>query len=197
LPITIAGFLGSVMVMDIFSARYLAAIFLMVPFALVPLAVPLGARRFAIVLAPYLVVSAVAGWVGYGPFVAGPLPVHVEPGVTSDERVVAALRDRDVRFAEADYWASYRLTFLSREALIVVPTNPAEDRYPPHRAAFESARRVAYLFDPERSREAAGSFRERVIAGDSPFETTFDEISVGGVRALILRRRDDAPLTLP
>ena len=55
--------------------------------------------------------------------------------------------------AEADYWASYRLTFLWEERIIVVPTNLEEDRYPPYRAAFNRAAVFAYIYDPNRSRE--------------------------------------------
>jgi hypothetical protein len=191
LPVTVAGFLVSVMVMDIFSARYLAAIFLAAPFALAPLAVRLGARRFAWCIAPYLVVSAVAGWVGFGPFVAGPWPVQVARGETDEERLVEALSARGVHYATADYWASYRLTLLSREALVTVPTNREEDRYAPYRAAFDAADVVAYVFDSMRSREKEGSFERRVALGDTSFDRAFERVAVGPFTALVLHRRRD------
>src|SRR5262249_35669269 len=107
---TIGGFLVSPMVMDHFSSRYLAAILLVAPFCLAPAAALIGLRRFGLALAPYLVSSAISGWVSYRPFT---LAVH--PRLAIDDRLGAALRERDVRYATADYWASYRLTFAFRE----------------------------------------------------------------------------------
>jgi hypothetical protein len=191
-PVTIAGFLVSVMVMDHFSARYLAAFLLVTPFALAPVASLLGARRFAIAVAPFVITSAIGGWMGYAPFVRGPIPVRV---ASDDAALGAALAERGVRYAMADYWASYRLTFVLGERVIVVPTNGAEDRYAPYRAAFEATPVVAYVFDPLRSREAAGAMEARVRAGDTPFERDAERLDVGDCTVLVLRRRSDAPVT--
>ena len=75
-PVTLVGFLFSVMVMDLFSTRYLAAIVLASPLAFAPAGAILGARRLAASLAPYVLSAALAGWLGFGPFVDGPLPVR-------------------------------------------------------------------------------------------------------------------------
>jgi hypothetical protein len=152
-PIAIGAFLLSVMVMDQFSMRYLAVLTLMLPFAAAPVAHILGPRIFALLLAPHLVASAIGGWVGYGPFVHGIRPVVETPELRDDYALFDLLRSRGVVYAEADYWASYRLTFLSQERLVVVPTNAAEDRYPPYRRAFAAAPIFAYVYDPGRSRE--------------------------------------------
>jgi hypothetical protein len=57
-PVTLLAFSVSVMVMDHFSVRYLAAMTLMTPFALAPLLHRVGARRgFAVVL-PCVLASA-------------------------------------------------------------------------------------------------------------------------------------------
>jgi hypothetical protein len=141
------------MVMDHFSMRYLAVLTSMLPFAAMPAARLLGRRRFALLVAPHLVASAIGGWVGYGPFVRGPLPVTETPELRDDYALFDLLRARGITHAEADYWASYRLTFLFRERIVVVPTNPAEDRYAPQRRAFDAAPIFAYVFDPGRSRE--------------------------------------------
>ena len=69
--LTVAAFLVSVMVMDLFSARYLAAIVLFSPFAIAPLALRVGSGRLLGLLAPFLVASGVCGWVGYGDEVRG------------------------------------------------------------------------------------------------------------------------------
>jgi len=47
-------------------------------------------------------------------------------------RAIACLREGDVRYAWADYWTSYKLTFLTSEASIVAPSDI--DRYPPFTA---------------------------------------------------------------
>ena len=117
--------------MDHFSSRYLAAVLLVAPFCLAPAAALLGRRRFLCALAPYLVSAAISGWVSYRPFALG-----VHPSLAVDERLGAALRARGIRYAVADYWASYRLTLAWREAPVVVPTNQVEDRFKPYRDRF-------------------------------------------------------------
>ncbi len=193
LPVTLLGFLTSVMVMDHFSARYLAAIILACPFALGPVAVLMGPRRFAWAFAPFLLTSAIAGWVAYGPFVRGAWPVVVSdarPDVTrGDDELEAALTSRGVRYAMADYWVAYRLTFLFRERVVVVPTHAAEDRHPPYRAAFAASPRVAYVYDPLRSREAPGELEAEVRAGATAFERDAERVDVGRFSVLLLRAR--------
>jgi hypothetical protein len=174
-PLAIGGFLVSVMVMDHFSMRYLAVLTLAAPFAVAPAAQRLGPRRFALAFAPHLLASAVGGWVGYGPFVRGVAPIRETPELADDYALFDLLRARGVRYAMADYWTSYRLTLLSREEIVVVPTNPAEDRYAPYRDAMQAAPVFAYVWDPGRSREpfaeaelragAAGIHAERADAG--------------------------------
>lgn len=183
-PLAIAAFLVSVMVMDHFSMRYLAVLTLMTPFAVAPAARALGLRRFALVFAPHLVASAVAGWVGYGPFVHGPVPVAETPELRDDYALFATLRARDLKYAMADYWASYRLTYLFREDLVVVPTNAGEDRYPPYRRAFEAARAYAYVYDPGRSREDLATVERELGASSEHVE----RLTVGGLTVFIVTR---------
>ncbi len=152
-PVTLLAFSLSVMVMDHFSMRYLAAMTLMTPFALAPLLHRLDARRgFAVVL-PCLIASALGGWIGYGPFVRGALPA-IPREIEDDRALEHLLRSEGIEHATADYWASYRLTLLFREHPTVVPRNDVEDRYPPYRRAFLAAPRYAYIWDPGRSRES-------------------------------------------
>jgi phosphosulfolactate phosphohydrolase-like enzyme len=49
------------------------------------------------------------------------------------ERIIDCLERSGVRAAYADYWLSYKLTFLTGERVIVAPTNGV-DRYPPYTA---------------------------------------------------------------
>jgi hypothetical protein len=183
-PLAIGAFLVSVMVMDHFSMRYLAVLTLLTPFAVAPAAHALGARRFALAFVPHLLASAIAGWVGYGPFVRGVLPVAETPELRDDYALAAALRARGVRWATADYWASYRLTLLFREEIVVVPTNAVEDRYPPYRTAFEAAPVFAYVFDPSRSREELGVAERELRAANE----TVEAVRVGHLSVFIVTR---------
>jgi hypothetical protein len=184
LPVTLGGFLVSPMVMDLFSSRYLAAILLVSPFCLAPVAAALGERRFALVLAPYLVSGAVSGWVSYRPFT---LAVH--PSLAADERLGVALRERGLRYVVADYWASYRLTFAWRESPIVVPKNEVEDRFRPYRVRFDEEPVVAYVHDVNRSRESLDETVRAIERGETTFEPLFGRFEIEGFTVLILKRR--------
>jgi hypothetical protein len=186
-PLTLVAFVFSVMAMDHFSMRYLAVLTLMLPFAAAPAAHALGARRFLPVFLPHLVASAIAGWVGYGPFVHGLVPVRETPELADDYALLDALHARGVTYATADYWASYRLTLLSNERLVVVPTNPAEDRYPPYRRAFAAAPVYAYVFDPARSRESLAAAEASLPSASSSIET----LHAGALTAFIVTRRPE------
>jgi len=192
-PVTTLAFLVSPMVMDLYSARYLAAMVLMSPFALAPAAAWLGTRRFGAALAPYALSAAAGGWLSFTPLVDG-LVIRTDSGRALDERGVAdVLRRRGIRYAVADYWVSYRLTFLYREDPIVVPNNASEDRYPPYREAFERESDVAYVFDPLRSRERLEALEESIRAGHEPYEAAYERAEVGRFTLLFLHRRTAAP----
>lgn len=149
----LGGFLVSGMPSDMWSARYLAPIVWFAPFSIAPAALLLGSRRFMGALAPYLLSATVGGWLSYGLFVDGPLPRLDARGVAREEQQVArVLRQRGVTAAIAQYWLSYRLTFLFEENPVVIPLYPGEDRYHPYRIAFEQAPRVAYIFHPSEPR---------------------------------------------
>jgi hypothetical protein len=154
IALNVGGFLVSLMVMDHFSMRYLAASILVLPFALAPLVDRIGAAKAAPLLAPYLFVAGAGGWLAHGDWVRGPLPQRTDAGRGAVEaHVLSALQERKIDAAIADYWASYRLDFLWREAVVVVPYHESQDRYPPYRAKFETAKRFAYIHDRDRSFE--------------------------------------------
>ncbi|APR77061.1 Membrane protein [Minicystis rosea] len=185
MPVTIGGFLVSPMVMDHFSSRYLAAIILTAPFALAPAAYLLRGRRFALVLAPYLVSGAVSGWVSYRPFGLG-----THPSLAIDARLGDELRARGIRYAVADYWASYRLTYAFRESPIVVPTNEVEDRYRPYRVRYEAEPTVAYIHDAYRSRENLEEIEAKIKRGATPFEPRYERFTLDNFTVFVLKRID-------
>ncbi len=180
-PLAIAGFLVSVMVMDHFSMRYLVVLTLLLPFAAMPAAQALGPKRFAIAFAPHLVASAIAGWVGYGPFVRGLVPVRETPELRDDYTLHAILRSRGVRYAMADYWASYRLTYLFQEDIVVVPKNASEDRYASYRRELDRAPVWAYVFDPGRSREDLAEAKKAL-------PPRAEELKIGRLTAFVVTR---------
>ena len=154
IALTVLAFFGSVMVMDLFSTRYLVSALLLEPFALAPMFVAIApkVRRIGLLsaslfLALPLLANALSAFAAYGPFVQ-----KMERG-EDETALVRALDAEGVRYAYADYWAAYRLTFVTHEHVIAIPLHPAEDRYPPYRAAVIAEPRVAYIFDFRRSRE--------------------------------------------
>jgi hypothetical protein len=154
IALNVGSFLVSLMVMDHFSMRYLAASILVLPFALAPLVDRLGAAKAAPLLAPYLFVAGAGGWLSHGDWVRGPLPQRTDAGRgVVEARVLKALQERKIDVAIADYWAAYRLDFVWREALPVVPYHASQDRYPPYRAKYEASKRFAYIHDRDRSFE--------------------------------------------
>jgi hypothetical protein len=181
LPLTIGGFLTSVMVMDLFSMRYLSAIVLAAPFALAPLAYLVERRVMALLLAPYLISAALCGWLGYVPYVHGWRVIDIGAG-EDWAKLQTELKVQGVHEATADYWSSYRLTFLSKEHFIVVPLHASEDRYAPYRSEFKKAKRYAYIFDPRRSLEDFTKTAAR-LPGKRQIELT-----AGRLRAVVYQR---------
>ncbi len=173
---TILSFLFSSMPIDQWSTRYLAPIIWAAPFALAPAAWVLTAKRFPLALAPYLIAAAIGGWISFGAYVQDMLPAQEPHGVATEEMALgAALRERGIRYAAAQYWLSYRLTFLWDEAPIVVPLFPDVDRYEGYRHEYGKADVIAYIFDTadpqtrlvpcEMALQATGGRYERLTSG--------------------------------
>ncbi|MBN1206316.1 MAG: hypothetical protein JXB05_15475 [Myxococcaceae bacterium] len=181
----LGGFLVSPMPADMWSARYLAPIVWFAPFALAPAALLLRARRFSLALAPYLLSAAVGGWMSYGFYVRGPLPRLDPRGVAREEMEVArVLRERGVTAAAAQYWLSYRLTFLFEENPVVIPLTPGDDRYPPYRVAFDQAPRVALIFHPSEPRAQPAPYEAMLRQQGARYE----RLEVAGFTVLLLTR---------
>jgi hypothetical protein len=142
------AFAGTGFAQDMWGARYLAPLVWMAPFAFASAAWLLR-KKFALVLAPYFMSIALAGWMAYGPQVSGPFPARTPRGMAVEEMHVAqALRERGIHYGTAQYWVAYRLTFIFHEDPILVPLNPGEDRYKPYRDGFNAANKFAMVFHP-------------------------------------------------
>jgi hypothetical protein len=74
---------------------------------------------------------------------------------TQTSAVLACLDSQRVRTAYADYWLSYKLTFLTDERVIVAP-NDGLDRYPDYA-------RVRAAIDPRRSSARLATSRNRAV----------------------------------
>jgi len=139
----------------------------------------------AVLLAPFIVSSAVAGWLAYGPDVDGPKIAVTERGRAEDERWLGeALRLRGVHHAAAQYFLSYRLGFLWHEDPIVVPLEPQFDRYAPYRAAFDAARAGAYVFHPSEPRARPEEYEASLRRAHVPFERE----TIAGFTVLVFHR---------
>ena len=140
--VSVALFLVSVAFVDAQSFRYLMPIY-----AAVPLILAVGVREA-------WKANRVTGF-GAAVLVAGLFAVqeiHWYRTLAPDERLaraIACLREGDVRYAWADYWTSYKLTFLTNEASIVAPTDA--DRYPPFTAAVAADRHAPTVVLPPAS----------------------------------------------
>ncbi len=147
---SIFGFLCSSTAVDIIGARLLLPVILTLPFTLAPLAfLAVSASRLSLVISPYLLTAALGGWLSWGVLLDGGVPRVTQQGSMMAEAALGeVLRSRGVKYAAANYWIAYRLTFILGENPIVVPEN-SEDRYPRWREAFDTSSRVAYLVHPD------------------------------------------------
>jgi hypothetical protein len=149
--LTLAAFVFSVMPADLWSVRYLGPIFWAVPFALAPLAHWLGQRTFTLAILPWLIVGGISGWRSYqSPFTADDL--------SEEHQLIEHLKTNHIKYAAADYWLAYRLTFVSREEVIVVPIDPLDDRYEQYRRQFLNEPKTALIFHPSWSRQSQQTF---------------------------------------
>lgn len=183
---TLVGFLSSPSATDVMASRFLLPVVLAAPMALTPLAFLIGsARRLAVLLSPWLFTAAIGGWLSFGSMVDGPLPRRTERGAMTGELAVGEfLRSKGVRYAAADFWVAYRLTFILGERLIVVP-EASEDRYPKWRAAFDREELVAYLIHPL----APSLTSEAVEASLAQRALPFEKAIVQGYTVLLVHQR--------
>jgi len=182
---SIGGFLLSTMPADILSARYLAPIIWLAPFTLTPAVHALGVRAFGVAVAPFVLAVGLGGWLAFSPYVQGGAPVRDPRGVAVDEAALAAaLRAEGVRYAAAQYWLAYRLTFLFDEDPVVVPLDPKEDRYRPYRDGFDAAPLVAYVFHPSEPRATPEPMEEQLRNEG----VAYRRLEIDGFTVLIARR---------
>ena len=172
---SLGGFCLSVMPVDVWSVRYLSPILWSAPFAIAPAAFLLRGRSLALLLGPYLISAAVAGWLSWGDSTKAIVPALTARGQAAEERQLGAyLRGKGIEAGAAQYWLAYRLTFLFHENPVVIPLNPGEDRYEPYRRKFAMAPIKVYIFHPSEPR-----------AIPDPYEAIFRRTGVHFERVLI------------
>ncbi len=130
---TIAGFLHNSLPDDTGASRFLWPIVLAAPLTLCPLAAKPSASKLRLLIAPYLVVAALSGWIMLG---ASPreffAAYSVNKQLENERKVGIFLRAIGVKYGFAGYWTSYHLTFLYNENPTVVPILTTLDRYAPY-----------------------------------------------------------------
>ena len=90
------------------------------------------------------------------------------------QAIVSCLERSGVRAAYADYWLSYKLTFLTGERVIVAPTNGA-DRYPPYTAIVR-----AQPSAPTIARLPSGAWLPAGNSGVAAIHRSYKSVSVNG-----------------
>jgi hypothetical protein len=182
----ITGFIFSVMPVDVWAVRYLGPMFWMAPFALAPLAAWLGARRLALAIAPWFLVATISGWLSYGFYVNGPMPRYsIGPAMHEIDQLRDLLRRRGIRYAAADYWLAYRLTFLFLEEPTIVPLQPDDDRYEPYRTAYLNEPVTALIFHPHWPPERPEPYARYLDANGIAYQT----LQAGQYTVLIVTRQ--------
>ena len=182
---TIAGFLLSVMPIDHYASRYLVSLVLLAPFLFGVIAHVIQPRVLLALMAPMIASFAVSGWLGYEPLTKG-IRI-VDGGLQANEaQLLRELNHRGVKYAMADYWTAYRLTFMFQEGVTVVPVHESQDRYAPYRRELFKASRYAYIFDHIRSEESQATVNSRVAEGQE------DRFTIGPFDIYVLRRMGDS-----
>jgi hypothetical protein len=140
------------------------------------------------IVTPMLASGWIGGWASFG---AGAISAPGIPG-RDDERALLADLDREgIHAGVADYWVSYRLTFLTRERLVVVPSRLAQDRHPAYRGALRVAQRTAYIVDSSRSDETAADVEARLRARPPSEGVLTATLRRGSMTAFVLAARSD------
>ena len=156
---------------DVWSVRYLTPMILTSGLALVPLTYLINPKRVLLILIPYLISAAVCFWIGYGPYVDGVKIVQSERGQAYEETMLLGwLKERGVRYATAQYWLAYRLTYLWQEEVIVSPLNRWSDRYRPYQMQVDESQLVALIFHPSETREMPEPYYDSYIKAGKSIE---------------------------
>jgi hypothetical protein len=130
---------------------------------------------------------AVSGWLGYEPLVKG-IKI-IDAGLDVNEaQLLRELKRRHIAYAMADYWAAYRLTFMFKEQVVVVPMHESQDRYAPYRLAFGQADNFAYIYDHRRSEESEQTVHSFVTYGQ------VERFTIGGFDVYRISRSAGAGL---
>lgn len=148
---SLTGFLFSHAVEDVWAARLLTPVVVGLPLALVPLGWLFESPgRVLLLMWSYVLTTFIGGWLGWGAGTTNGLPKQTPYGAMTFERAAArALTEQGVHYAMADYWVSYRMSFIADVDLSVVPYNARDDRYAKWRAAFTAAPKVGFVINPE------------------------------------------------
>jgi len=71
-------------------------------------------------------------------------------GEGKEQELISFLMKKNLVYGYADYWLSYRLTFLSDERVIIAPLRLGNDRYPRYREMIERAPSVCLILTDRR-----------------------------------------------
>jgi hypothetical protein len=147
---TLGGFLTGTFPGDLLTTRYLGPLIWSLPFSLAALASAVRPRMLLALLAPYLLVAAIGGWIGFGPWVEGARSHFDARAQRPEVQLGDFLRQRGYTHGYATYWLSYRLTFLWKENPVIAALDSI--RYYPYVEASDRAKRKAFIFEDDPTR---------------------------------------------
>lgn len=178
------AFLCSPAILDVWSSRYLAPVYWLLPFAIAVVAEQVRFSTAAVVIGLFAVSTAHSRVRALPDHFANGLPQLAPTSWSGEiEPLRTVLREQRVEALLGQYWMAYRLGFLLNDEW-PVSAWAADDRYPAYRAAWRAAKVRAYVFHPDETRLTAQAVRARMKQTNVPFE----EMKVGRFTLLIERR---------
>lgn len=131
-------FIASIYPVDIYSFRYLLALYVVLPFLIANLAY-LITKLSRIVF--YIFLCSTLFFFAY---------THLFLYYNLDKnnyynQLITFLNEREITRAYTNYWICYRVTFISRENIIVAPYR-SRDRYPRYTEILKEEKTPSYIF---------------------------------------------------
>ena len=127
-------------VVNFHSFRYLLPLYSVLPVLIACLLIGLVRHHRWIVVALFCVLMSHYGYENYL------LLKNTKPNYQFDE-LIAHLMSKQIQGGFADYWISYKVTYLSNEELIIAPYKSV-NRYPPYVTYAQQLKRPVYIFYP-------------------------------------------------
>jgi hypothetical protein len=180
---SIGGFLASPFPVDIWSARYLFPIMLTLPFSVASVVRGWPQRWIVIAILPFVFTAGISGWKTFGDFSDGPVRGDFHSLQADASAVEALLNSHHLKVAVSTYWTAYRLTYLLRERVLIVPATRVTNRYAPYFQALGDRGHAARIIDLDNPEDHfAEATYQRAVA-----QNTFEKLQCGRFEVFLPR----------